>query len=470
MVYPPSTFVLLVGNRDLFPPAVLSDARRELQEIITGAGCRLILPPEDLTPLGAVKDAADARSFAKFLKDHQGSFDGIILTLPNFGDENGAAQALRDAQVPVLIHGYPDTLDAMSPEFRRDAFCGKLSVMNVLRQYRIPFTALKPHVLSPKDPRFLEHLHTFDGICRVVKHMRRCTLGALGARTTAFKTVRFDEATLQNHGITVESLDLSEVFSRVKSADPASTDYREKHEELTAYADCSRVPAPQLDSLVRLGTVLDEIIREYELDMIALRCWMEMQKELQISPCVLLGLLNERGVTAACEMDGTTAAAMYALQLAANRPAACLDWNNNYGEDEEKCILFHCGPVAASMLASQQPLAEHAILGRVLGPGTSCGCHPGRIAPGPMTFAGGRTEEGLLSFYFGEGEFTTDPIPADYFGSAGVARVPGLQEVLYTVGTQGYHHHVAAVHGRTAEVLREAFETYLGFGITPWRQ
>ncbi len=466
----PSVFALCIGNRDLFPSSMLQAARNELAHVITDAGYGLLLPPADLTPLGAVKNAAEGNIYASFLEEHRGEYDGVILSLPNFGDENAAAAALRDAGVPILIHAFPDELDAMGPEDRRDAFCGKLSVMNVFRQYGIPFTALKPHVISPSRPQFLEHLKSFDGICRVVKHMKRAVLGAIGARTTAFKTVRFDEVAMQKSGITVESLDLSEIFARVRAVDTSSQAFLEKYEVLTGYADCSQADSAARENLVRLGVVLDEVIEEYSLDMLALRCWIEMEKELKITPCVLLGMLNNQGIASACEMDGATAAAMYALQLAADRPAACLDWNNNYADEEEKCILFHCGPVAADLLSSQGPLINHAMFDRVLGPGVSCGCHPGRIAPGEMTFAGGKTEDGKLSFFIGEGEFTPDAVPDNFFGCAGVAFIPGLQDKLHDIGTKGYHHHVGVVHTRVGEVLKEAFSEYLCYPVTPWKK
>ncbi len=465
-----TVFAVMLGNRDLFPSHMLKDARRELQKVIQEAGYGVLMPPEDLTFNGAVKNIEEGRKFAAFLEEHRGSYDGVILSLPNFGDENAAAAALRDAEVPILIQGYPDEMHLMGPETRRDSYCGKLSVMNVFRQYGIPYTDLSPHVISPSDPRFKENLRIFDGICRTANSMKRCTLGAIGARTTAFKTVRFDEIAMQKYGITVESLDLSEIFARVRSLNPASEVYREKKHVLTGYADCSGASELALDNLVRLGVVLDEVIDEYSMDMVALRCWIEMEKQLNITPCVLLGMLNNRGVTAACEMDGSTAAAMYALQRAAGRPSACLDWNNNYGDDEEKCILFHCGPVAADMLSATGPLVNHAMFERVLGHGVSCGCHPGRITPGAMTFAGAKTEDGMLQFYIGEGEFTSDTVPEDFFGCAGVASITGLQDKLHVVGTQGYHHHVGVVHTKVAKALEEAFKTYLGYPITNWNR
>jgi L-fucose isomerase-like protein len=68
--------------------------------------------------------------------------------------------------------------------------------------------------------------------------------------------------------------------------------------------------------------------------------------------------MNERGVAAACEVDVGNAVTMRALSLASGDAAACLDWNNNYGEEDDKCILFHCGPVPQTMMASKGQIFE----------------------------------------------------------------------------------------------------------------
>lgn len=460
-----SSFAVIFGNRDLFPSYMIESARHELKTILEQAGHKVIMPPESLTPQGAVKNSHEGKVCAAFLEEHRSEFDGVILSLPNFGDENAAIAALRDVNVPILIHAYPDEPDRMGPEARRDAFCGKLSVMDVLYQHGLPFTSFTPHTISPADKQFLEHISLFDGICRVVKGMRRFTLGAIGARTSAFKTVRFDELTMQKYGITVESVDLSEVFARVRAIDVSNHKYIAKTEALNNYASFAGVPCHAFGNLAKLGVVLDDIIEEYGLDTVAFRCWLEVEKELNISPCVLLGELNNRGITTACEMDGATAVAMHALRLASNAASACLDWNNNYGNDPEKCILFHCGPVAVDMMSSHTDICAHVMFERVLGEGTSFGCHPGRIGTGPMTYAGAKTENGILQFYFGEGEFTEDKIADDFFGCGGVARIPHLQQILRNLGYNGFRHHVGAVHGHVAAILRESLTRYLNYSV-----
>ena len=466
MTHKKSTFALFFGNRGFFPASSIAGARKEMRRVLRQMGHKSLLLDEGATRHGAVETPQEGRVYANFLAENKGKLDGVILCLPNFGDENGAVAALKDAGVPILIQAYPDELDSMAPEVRRDAFCGKLSIMDVFCQNGIRFTALKPHTVSPSSERFRAAVDHFDRVCRVVKGTRDMVVGAIGARTTAFKTVRIDELALQRHGITMETLDLSDVFARVKALSRSDNAYRYKARKLKKYANWDAVPPEAFDNLVRLGVVLDAIIKEYELDALGVRCWTEMQQVLHISPCVLLSELNERGIAAACEVDVGNAVAMRALSMAGGGPAACMDWNNNYGDDDDKCILFHCGCAPAGMMTGAGTVTEHAILSGTAGKGCTYGCNVGRIAPFEFTFGSLATEAGRLKLYLGQGRFTQDPIPAEFFGCAGVAQVERLQDVLLHVGRMGHRHHVSLTPGNVLAPAREALGNYLGFEVS----
>lgn len=461
-----STFALYFGNRGFFPESLIADARKELSDTLTKLGYESLMMESSLTRYGAVESPEEGRTYARFLEDNRGKFEGVILCLPNFGDETGAISALQDAGVPIYVLAYPDELDKMDFKYRRDAFCGKFSVMDVFYQYQLPFTVFPPHTVHPFSKEFEVQIDTFDKVCKIVKGMKRMIVGAIGARTTAFKTVRYDELTLQKYGITTEVLDMSEVFSRVRKLDMAGSAAREKAERLKNYTDFSKVPAKSFENIVRFGVVIDEIITEYGLDALALRCWLEMEKEFGVAPCVLLSEINDRGIPAACELDICNAVTMYALHLASGKPATCLDWNNNYGDDPDKCILFHCGPVPQSLMTAKGEVIDHPMFAKALGAGCGVGCNVGRIAPNRITFASSKTTDGKLYFYMGEGEFTNDTIQEGFFGCGGVAKISDLQDKLYKIGYNGYRHHVSVTTGNLSTALREAFTRYLGYEIT----
>jgi len=460
-----TTFALFFGNRGFFPASLIAEAREEIPMVLNQMGHGVLMLDESATHYGAVETPREGEVYANFLRENRGKFGGVILCLPNFGDETGAVAALEEAGVPILIQAYPDDLDKMAPESRRDAFCGKISIMDVFHQYGVKFTALKPHVVKPSSEQFKANVDDFDRVCRVVSGLKGMVIGAIGARTTPFKTVRIDEVALQRHGITVETIDLSDVIARVKALPLDDGSYQAKAKVLERYTSWEGVPEQAFENIARLGVVLDGIIDEYRMDAIAIRCWTELQQQLGISVCVLMGEMNNRGVPAACEVDVGGALAMHALRLASGKPAACLDWNNNYGEEEDKCILFHCGPVPRDLMADRGSITDHAILASTLGKGCSYGCHVGRIAAFDFTFGGMLTDSGKLRFYVGQGEFTEDKIPAEFFGCAGVAEIEDLQDVLLHIGQVGHRHHVSVTPGLVQAPLREALEHYLGFEV-----
>ncbi|OGO70059.1 MAG: hypothetical protein A2Z49_03620 [Chloroflexi bacterium RBG_19FT_COMBO_56_12] len=461
-----STFALFFGNRGFFPSSLIAQARQDLPEVLRSGGHEVLMLAESATRHGAVETRGEAEHYANFLSQHRGEYDGIILSLPNFGDEFGAVMALKDAGVPILIQAYPDEFNRMGLEARRDSFCGKISIMDVFNQFGVRFTALKPHVVNPRSPAFKANLDHFDRVCQVVRGMRGMVVGAIGARTTPFKTVRIDELALQKYGITVETLDLSSVIARVEALTTDTTSYREKAVLLRDYSTWEGVPERAFENIVRLYVVLDEIVQEYRMDAFSIRCWLELQTRLGISPCVLMGVFNDLMVPAACEVDTGSAVIMYALGLASSRPPALLDWNNNYGDEEDKCILFHCGPVPGSLMAAKGQISDHLILLETLGEGQSYGPNTGRIAPTDFTFGSLMTRAGEIYTYLGQGRITDDPIPANFFGVAGVAHIGNLQDVLLHVGVNGYRHHVSITPGWVQAPLREALADYLDFKVS----
>jgi len=463
-----TTFALYFGNRGFFPEKLIAGARTEMESRLAELGYGSIAMPADATRFGAVESNAEGEAYAAWLKSKTGQFDGVILCLPNFGDENGAVAALKNAGVPILVQAYPDELDKMGFSVRRDAFCGKFSVMDVFYQYGVKYTSFPPHTVHPGSAAFAVQVHDFARVCRVVKGMKDLRLGVIGARTTAFKTVRFDELTLQRHGITCETYDLSTVIGVVQKLSDTDAKVVAKVERLKQYANCGSVPAASMVTMAKLGVAIDDLIVGEKLDAITIRCWIELELQLRVAPCLLVSEINDRLVPCACEVDVCNAVTMHALRLASEEPATCLDWNNNYGDEADKCILFHCGPVPQSLMAGKGTVVDHPMFAKSFGDGCGWGPNVGRIAPMDMTYASCLTENGKLTFYVDEGKITADPIADDFFGCAGVAEITDLQRKLNVLGRSGYRHHTSMTRGRVAEAVRHALTTYLGYTLQSW--
>ncbi len=456
---------IFYGNRGFFPGEVIASAREEMRCAVEKAGFEPLEMDASLTRYGAVETIAEGKQYAAFLEAHRGEFDGVVVCLPNFGDENGAYYALKDAGVPILIQAYPDEIGKMDFAHRRDAVCGKIAMCNVLRQAGIPYTLTKQFAAHPDSAALAEDLRLFGGVCRAVKGLKHFTVGAIGARTTAFKTVRVDEIAFQRKHINVETVDLSEVFALMDNAESEKIEAKKK--ALTDLSDFGKFKGEKLENIARLGVALDTLIDRYGLDSIAIRCWDELQKKYAIAPCVLLSELNGKGIPAACELDVNNAVMMQAMACASGEPVMLFDVNNNYGEDKKKVVLFHCGPAPSNMMKSKGHIEEHLMFKKTYGEGSGVGLNVGDIIATETTLGSMKTEDGELWSFVTEGKLTEDEIEKAFFGCGTVfeKKEGGADDLLNYMATEGYRHHVAIAKGYWGAAVKEAFEKYLGFEI-----
>jgi len=463
-------FGLIVGNRGFFPDELARDGYECLTRLLTELGYSVVvLGPKD-TKFGCVETWEEAKTCAELFKRKKDRIDGIIVTLPNFGDERGVADTIKlsGLDVPVLVHAWDDDPAKMSLKYRRDSFCGKMSACNNLVQYGIPFSLTSSHTMDPRTEAFKEELDWFAAVCRVVKGLRSCRVGALGTRPAAFNTTRYSEKLLEASGITVETLDLSEVFGRMNALKDKNPKVRERLDKVAAYVRNTGVPKDALLKMAKLAVVVDEWMAGAGLNITAFQCWTSIEEYMGIVPCSVMSMMSEALRSSACEVDVTGAVAMHAMALAAGTPSFLMDWNNNYGDDPDKCICFHCSNFPKSCFESCRMDAQD-ILADTVGRENSYGTVVGRVKAQPMTYTRVTTwdDEGVIGAYVGEGMFTDDPI--DTFGGYGVAYIPDLQSLLQYICECGFEHHVAMNFSQCARAIHEAFDNYLGWDVY-WHQ
>jgi L-fucose isomerase-like protein len=460
------TLGVILGNRDFFPDALISEARRDLIKLFKDLSVEPVWLSETDSKLGAVETWADAAKCGALFQANRQQIQGILVCLPNFGDEKGVADAIRlsELRVPILVQACPDDLDQFGLTRRRDAFCGKISVCNNLRQYGYKFTLTRDHTAAILSDRFREDLENFFAVCRVVRGLRGVRIGAVGARPNAFNTTRFSEKLLEGAGISVNTIDLSEVFG--SAALIASDDARVKQriDQIRAYADSSKAPQESLTKMAKFAIVVDDWMASLGLTATAIQCWSSMQKNYGVNVCTVMSMMSERLLPSACEVDIAGVVSMYVLQLASGKPSALVDWNNNYGSDPDKCVLFHCGNWAKDFLPDIR-VATAPILGTMLGEENTVGALEGRTPAGPMCFGRVSTDDGSgkIRAYFGNGQFTNDPL--DTFGTRAVAHVERLQELMQFICLNGFEHHAAMNASHSAVASAEALSKYLGWEI-----
>ncbi len=459
-------FGVIIGNRGFFPAVLARDGRVEILRLLEQQSYRAVcLTPEE-TKFGAVETLQDARRCADLFAQHRDEIDGILVSLPNFGDERGVANTIRMSglDVPVLVQAFPDEPDKMLMGGRRDSFCGKISVCNNLWQYGIRYSLTSNHTVAPSSEAFQPDLKSFAATCRVVKGLRRVRVGVLGARPAAFNTVRFSEKLMERHGISVETLDLSEVFGRVGRMADDDPKVKAKLEHIDAYVSTRGVPPASLTKMAKFGVVVDDWMQTNELAGSSVQCWTAMEEFFGVVPCTLMSMMSNTLLPSACETDMIGMVGMYILQLASGTASAIVDWNNNYGDDPDKAVIFHCSNLPKEFFEDFKMDFQEIIAGSV-GKENTFGTVVGKLKSGPITYCRASTDDfhGRMRAYVGEGE-TTDDRPQS-FGGYGVVKIAGLQKLLQYVCKNGYEHHVAVNRSHYGAAIAEALSNYKGWEV-----
>ncbi len=462
-----TTLGVLVGNRGFFPAELCEQGKKTVLSVLKEEGFEAVTLGQKETRYGSVETWAEAMKCAELFKAHREKIDGVLVTLPNFGDERGVADALRHSglDVPVLIHAFPDEPGRMGREMRRDSFCGKMSACNALSQYGIKYSLTSLHTMDPESEDFRSDLQVFGGVCRVVKGLKRVRFGQVGARPAAFVTVRYSEKLLERAGISVESLDLSEMFGRAWGLSDKDSAVVSKLDEIKGYVKTTKIPKEALVKMAKFAAVLEQFMEERQLSGTAIQCWTSMEEHFGVVPCTVMSMLSNALCPSACETDITGLLAMYAMLLASGKPSAIVDWNNNYAEDPDKGVVFHCGNLPQDLLGKKGVMDYQEIIAGSVGKENTYGTIAGRIKPTEMTYCRVSTDDGAgrLRAYAGEGEITKDPITT--FGGYGVVKIPDFQGLLRKICEQGFEHHVAINPSRVASVMEEAFSRYLGWDV-----
>lgn len=459
-----TTLGVIIGNRDFFPDVLISEARRDLTKLLAELSIEPVwLGPED-SKLGAVETWSDARKCGDLFRRERERLDGILVSLPNFGDEKGVADSIRlaDVHVPILVQAYPDDLDQFGLDRRRDAFCGKISVCNNLRQFGFKYNLTRDHTVPVLDPRFQEDLVKFTQTCKVVRGLKRVRIGAVGARPNAFNTTRFSEKLFENAGISTNTIDLSEIFGNAARIDDNDGRLKARIEQIHAYVDSSAAPLESLLRMAKFAIVLDDWMDSLGISATAIQCWSSLQKNFGVNVCTIMSMMSQRMMPSACEVDIAGVISMYALQLASGRPSALVDWNNNYGGNPDKCVLFHCGNWPTEFLADAK-MGTAPILGTTLGEENTFGALNGRTAAGSATLARVSTDDlsGSIAAYVAEGEFTDDPL--NTFGTRAVVDVPALPALMHIICQNGFEHHAAMSASHCGDAVAEGLSRYLGW-------
>ncbi|HOF18069.1 MAG TPA: fucose isomerase [Phycisphaerae bacterium] len=451
------------ANRGFFSDKLAAEMRGDTIKILKSAGANVVVPSPKDTKVGCVETIDEAMLVGRMFREQQ--VDGIVVNCVNFGDEKGVAVTLKEShlRVPILMVGAQET-EALTPTTaRRDSFCGLLSSCDAVRQLGLPYSVPEVPICFPTDESFVGTAGRFVAVVRVVAGIRNARYGQVGARPNDFWTCRYSEKALQQLGVTIVTLDLSEAFGAVwaRKTDAA---VRRVVAEMKKTIDCSAVGDEILEKIAKFELFLKKFVADQKLDALGIQCWTSMQQNLGICACGTMGRLDDRGVPCACESDMLGTLSMHALQLAGGGPSCLADWNNLHNDDPELVNCWHCGVFPPSWAKSRPKMACQEIIAGTTGRDKAMGVVEFVMQDGPVTLCratqdnAGRHKVALM-------QGVVEPNKARTFGGYGWVRLPGIQDFYRTVLLRHFPHHVAMNRSQVGNVLWEAFGNYLGFDV-----
>lgn len=461
------TFGVIVSTRSFFPSHLVKTAREKITSVLDSLGYGYIIVNEHDTQYGAVLTYEEAKTCAALFKKNSDVIDGILVICPNFSEELGIVEAISmsELNVPILIQACDDDFDKLDMANRRDAFCGKISVCNNLYQRNIKYSLTTLHTCRIDSPEFIEDIKRFAGVCRVVNGLKHSRIAMLGARPVAFNTVRYSEKILQKYGISVQTKDFSEVIFSAMNY-PDCDKVTEKIKEIRAYGSIPDFISDELlTKQAKLCLAISEAVDELECDASSVQCWDSVENNYGCATCLAMSMMGNAGKPSACESDVTGAVSMLAASLAAESPAALMDWNNNIREDRNACISLHCSNFPKDFFKADIEIECLDVLGSTLGKANCFGACKGQVASGDMTFIRFTTDDqhGALKAYIGEGEFRDEKLPTK--GGVANCYVENLQGLMKYICKNGFEHHVCFVRGHVADILEEALGNYMGIEV-----
>src|SRR6202789_1444456 len=294
-----------------------------------------------------------------------------------------------------------------------------------MMQYGNKYSLTTLHTETVSSPEFKADLEWFSQVCRIVKGLKNLKIGSIGARPAAFNTVRYSERILETAGISVEPIDLSEIFGRINRMKDNDDAAQAKLAAIKKYVTTSGVPDEALLKMAKLGAVVDGWMKQTHVTISAVQCWTSMEEFFGVVPCTIMSMMSDNLIPSACGGDVPGTLSMYILALASGSPSALLDWNNNYGSHPDKCVCFHCSNLPKHFFNDVR-MDYQEIIGGTVGKENTFGTCVGRVKAGGMSYARFSTDDrrGVVRGYTGPGKFTDDPL--ETFGGAGVAEIPQL--------------------------------------------
>ena len=405
-----------------------------------------------------ILSADDAAAAAKELQENNIDFLLIQNAACSAGEQ---LYPLLDVAPRIGLWSVPDP--SQDGEVQLHSLVSMNHYASIIKRYfrgrEIPF---KWFYGNPESERFRNRFSVTARALSADANLARTRIGWIGGISPGFVGMLFDETKLRDRlGVTVESLDLSDVVKRAEAMAP--TRVAESVTEIRGAASSVTVSDDSaFDRVTRFYLALHDLSQEMDFDALAVQCWSTIQQLYNIAPCMAYSWLgSEHDMPVSCEGDVLGAVSMHMLNLLSDRKGSSTLLDLAALDPERQAFqMWHCG-VTPRHFANEDGIqwVDHVTLGRNAADGPYGVAGNQVFARQPVTI--GYVSEDAEHLLVVKSEVVDHPSPG-YEGTRGWLSKTYLNgepidiwDLINTFTVRGLQHHFAMGQG---DVTRELME------------
>lgn len=371
--------------------------------------------------------------------------DLIILQNITFANAAFATEVLARFNCPVLLWTLREpAIDGT--RLRLNSLTGAYSAANTYRQFRKE--PLDYIFGAPDEEEVKKTIGAAIRAAHVRFDLRHLKMASIGHTPQGFGFGRALDGEMRTaFGVDLECIEARQLIEKAKSfSEEEIQTYLEDAENRTVGLE--QTPEKNRLDFARLYKAYKDYVDENGIGALASRCWPDFFTEFGTPVCTVLGILNDLGIPAACEVDAYGALSMYVGQELAGGPSFFGDPVSL--DDKEGTVTFwHCGMAACSLARTDTGalIGEHC--NRHIGPTLEFGCKECKEV---TIFRIGKDPDGKFRFLIAPGEALDKP--KQFYGTSVVVKTNhDAKDFVYQTIQEGWEPHYVVIYKNVAKEL-----------------
>lgn len=371
-----------------------------------------------------------------FLKDK--NIDLAIVQNITFANSAYISEVLRRLDCPVLLWTLREPV-IDGGRLRLNSLTGAFSASNTLKYFGRKFEYVFG---SPLEERTKKEISAFFNAVKIQKELKQLRILQVGHTPQGFGFGRaLDGEMMKTFGCETVSIEARELIDTAKTF---------SCEDVKEYIENAKKRISSLESteekniidFAKLYKAYDEYVKSNNIGALSSRCWPDFFTSFGTPVCAVLGILNDLGVSAACEADTYGALSMFISQKLTNKAVFFGD-PVSLDEKENTITFWHCG-MAPCSLAREDTGAQCGVhCNRKIGPTLEFGCKAEKEV---TVFRVGKDENGNFRFFLSFGEALDKP--KQFNGTSVVVRTENsAYEIVTKAVKDGWEPHFAVAMG-----------------------